>query len=190
MCNDDIFVKYAPRLKIRPNCKRLQNILKASCRNLPKEMSPLLSMDSLMVLGMLTSDTLDVCFFFFGLSPYPYLEEDRERCRRPAGVAEDAMVDSLTRDWRSACGVRHLAVAHSLTDWRRDASPLPGRHRADAATGDLGPRNLPTTFCRVFGPFTHLRETGSATRLTGFYCLTSFNPVYAPICWNVYSVVV
>lgn len=36
--------------------------------HLPRGMSPLLSMDSLMVLGMETRDTEDVAFFFFGFS--------------------------------------------------------------------------------------------------------------------------
>jgi len=45
-----------------------------------QEIRPLLSIDSLIVLGMLTSETLDVCFFFFGLSTY--LEDDLDRCLR------------------------------------------------------------------------------------------------------------
>lgn len=56
-------------------------------------MSPLLSMDSLMVFGIETKETLLVCFFFLGLS---WREEERERClRRLPAAAELARVDSL-----------------------------------------------------------------------------------------------
>lgn len=43
-------------------------------------MSPLLSIDNLMVFGIETKETLVECFFFFGFSASTYLEVDRERC--------------------------------------------------------------------------------------------------------------